>query len=124
MVTGNGSLTLICSLLKRSLSSSLTLLAHAETYLDIFCNSGVEMFYDSCKDVEADTIVDEKVFWIHFLTKMIQTVKTLTQKLIALKIRLHLQDLEAEEEARKKEKRKAKKSHIQTNRMEVYLLSI
>ena len=100
------------------------LLTKIYLYLDIFRNSGVEMFYDSYKDVEVDTIVDEKAFWIHFLTKMIQTVKTLTQKLIALKIRLHLQDLEAEEEAREKAKRKAKTSHIQTNRMEVYLLSI
>ena len=82
------------------------------------------MFYDSCKDVEADTIVDEKAFWIHFLTKMIQTVKTLTQKLTALKIRLHLQDLEAGEEAREKAKRKAKTNLIQTNKMEVNLVSI
>ena len=82
------------------------------------------MFYDSCKDEEADTIVDEKAFWIHFLTKMIQTVKTLTQKLTALKIRLHLQDLEAGEEAREKAKRKAKTNLIQTNKMEVNLLLI
>ena len=82
------------------------------------------MFYDSCKDVEVDTIVDEKATWIHFLTKMIQTVKTLTQKLTALKIRLHLQDLEAGEEAREKAKRKAKTNLIQTNKMEVNLVSI
>ena len=48
-------------------------------------NSGAEMFYDSCKDEEADTIADGKAFWIHFSTKTIQTVKILTPVLIALK---------------------------------------
>ena len=95
------------------------------TYLDIFRNSGVEMFYDSCKDEEADTIVDGKAFWIHFSTKTIQTVKILTPVLIAQRIRSHLQDREAGGKARETERETEVKTNvIQKNKIEANLLLI
>ena len=80
------------------------------------------MFFNFGKDVEP--IVDEKAIWIHFLTKMIQTVKILTPELIVLKIKSHLQDPEAGEKAREKAKRNARTNLIHINKMESNLLLI
>ena len=81
------------------------------------------MFYNFGKDVEA--IVEEKALWIHFLTKMIQTVKILTPVLIALRIRSHLQDQQAGGKARETERKTEVKTNvIQKNKIEANLLLI
>ena len=82
------------------------------------------MFFNFGKDVEA--IVDEKALWIHFVTKMIQTVKILTPVLIALRIRSHLQDPQAGGKAREKTERETevKTNVFQKNKIEANLLSI
>ena len=84
---------------------------------------GIEMSFNTNKDLEK--IVDEKAFWIHFSTKMIQTVKILTPVLIALRIKSHLQDPEAGGKARETARETEVKINVfQKNKIEANLLLI